>query len=222
MTGLDGALNWSEIDSVILDMDGTLLDLHFDHQVWNELLPRRYGEINGLAEAQARAQVQDRLHVRRGTLPWYCLDHWSREFGLDVAALEGELESLIGIRSDAQKFLDWLNVRGVRPVLATNAHPASLTRKLRRTGIARYFADIVSAHNLGAAKESSTFWQQLCARRPFVPARTLLVDDNHTVLKTAAQWGIAHLIGIARPNSRGQVLPPGEFRCIDRFAELTG
>lgn len=216
------ALDWSAIDNVILDMDGTLLDLHFDDQVWNELLPRRYAELRGLAEAHARALVGERLRALRGTLPWYCLEHWSREFGLDVAALEGELEGLIGIRADAADFLDWLRARGLRPVLATNAHPASLARKLQRTGIAHYFGDIVSAHTLGAAKECRSFWQALGTIRPFVPARTLLIDDNHAVLRAAADWGIAHLIGIAQPNSRRQPVPAGDFRCIEAFAELTG
>lgn len=213
-------LNWTEIDYVILDMDGTLLDLHFDNQVWNELLPRRYGELHRLAERQARAQVQDRLHERRGTLLWYCLDHWSREFGLDMSALEGELETLIDLRAGAQTFLGWLNGRGVRPLLATNAHPNSLARKLTRTGITQYFADIVSAHALGATKETADFWRALSQRYPFIPARTLLVDDNHAVLRAASAWGIAHLFGIARPDSRGQPVPPAEFPCIEDFAEL--
>ncbi|HBB77952.1 MAG TPA: haloacid dehalogenase, partial [Pseudomonas sp.] len=36
------SLPWSDIDTVLLDMDGTLLDLHFDNQFWLEHLPQRY------------------------------------------------------------------------------------------------------------------------------------------------------------------------------------
>ncbi|HBT55971.1 MAG TPA: haloacid dehalogenase, partial [Pseudomonas sp.] len=32
-------LNWNAIDTVLLDMDGTLLDLHFDNHFWLEHMP---------------------------------------------------------------------------------------------------------------------------------------------------------------------------------------
>ena len=34
-------IDWSKIDTVLLDMDGTLLDLRFDNWFWQELIPRR-------------------------------------------------------------------------------------------------------------------------------------------------------------------------------------
>jgi len=33
------SINWSEIDTILLDMDGTLLDLNFDLHFWMEYLP---------------------------------------------------------------------------------------------------------------------------------------------------------------------------------------
>ena len=33
--------DWSCIEVVCLDMDGTVLDLHFDNLFWLEVLPRR-------------------------------------------------------------------------------------------------------------------------------------------------------------------------------------
>ena len=41
-------LNWNEIDDVLLDMDGTLLDRHFDNFFFEEELPRRYAALHGL------------------------------------------------------------------------------------------------------------------------------------------------------------------------------
>ncbi|MCP4043692.1 MAG: haloacid dehalogenase, partial [Gammaproteobacteria bacterium] len=34
-------INWNSIHTVLLDMDGTLLDLHFDNQFWLEHVPLR-------------------------------------------------------------------------------------------------------------------------------------------------------------------------------------
>jgi putative hydrolase of the HAD superfamily len=214
--------DWAAIDHVILDMDGTLLDLHFDNQVWNELLPRRYAEAHGLTPSAARARVDGLLASARGSLRWYCLDHWNRMLGLDMDALEVELADLIGLRPGALAFLEWLGQRAAPPVLATNAHPRSLARKLARTAIAPHFAAIVSAHELGEPKESPGFWQALAARQPFTPARTLLVDDNPAVLSAASAWGIAHTFGIARPDSRGACGPTAGFPCVADFARFTG
>ena len=37
-------INWKNIDTVLLDMDGTLLDLHFDNHFWQTFVPLRYAQ----------------------------------------------------------------------------------------------------------------------------------------------------------------------------------
>ena len=216
------AMAWPAVDWVILDMDGTLLDLHFDNQLWSELLPRRYAQRQALALDTARKHVAQRLAGQRGSLPWYCLDHWSAAFGVDMHGLEIELAHLIRARPGAVEFLRWVEGRGARLVLATNAHPASLERKLTATGIAPYFSDVFSAHTLGAAKESDNFWQALQNKIGFDPARTLFIDDNAQVRAAARSWGIAYLYGIAQPDSHGPTQSAADCRCLEDFAELTG
>ena len=212
---------WSDIECAILDMDGTLLDLNFDNQLWNELLPRRVAEREGLALAQARVEVRERLAGHRGTLPWYCFDHWSRAFSVALSDLEKELAHLIRPRPGAIAFLHWMVARNIPIVLATNAHPVSLAHKLAVTGIAGHFAAIVSAHELGAAKESPSFWNALSQRISFTPARTLFIDDNAQVRLAARAWGIAHIFGIAQPDSCGPMINADDCRCLEDFAELT-
>ena len=212
---------WSAIDCVILDMDGTLLDLHFDNQLWSELLPRRYAARQHIPLDLARQQVTHRLESRRGSLPWYCLKHWSDAFGVDMHRLEVELSHLIRARPGAIDFLAWVKARDVHLVLATNAHPASLERKLAATGISPYFNAIFSAHTLGAAKESDDFWHALRDAVGFDPTRTLFIDDNAQVRAAARSWGVAYLFGIARPDSHGPAVSATDCRCLEDFAELT-
>lgn len=223
MTGRSSLpLSWAGIECVILDMDGTLLDLHFDTQLWSELLPQRVAARLAISVDDARHQVLHHLEARRGTLPWYCLEHWSAAFGVDLHSLEQELGHLIRPRPGALEFLAWVRARGLPQILATNAHPASLGRKLAATGIAEHFSDIVSAHDLGAAKEDRAFWDALRARLDFDPARTLFIDDNAQVRAAARRWGIGYLYGIARPDSQGPQLSAPDCRCLEDFAELTG
>jgi putative hydrolase of the HAD superfamily len=212
--------SWRDIDCVILDMDGTLLDLGMDNRLWYGLLPSRYAERHALTIDAAEREVRARLERRRGTLAWYCFETWSEEFGLDLGALECELETHIRPRQGALDFLAWLNARAVCVVLATNAHPSSLKRKLGVTGIARYFDHIVSAHELCAAKEQAEFWVRLEKRVGYARERCLFIDDSAPVRASARRHGIRWIFGIARPDSAGPEVIADDAIMIGDFTDL--
>ncbi len=158
---------WSQIDTVFLDMDGTLLDLHFDNHFWLEHMPRRYAEYHGLAQETARAHLNAHYERHSGTLNWYCLDFWSSELALDIVQLKEEVVHLIAVRPDVPAFLQALRASKRRVVMVTNAHPKSLDLKMRETGIDAYFDALISSHQVGLPKEHPDFWQGLQAIEPF-------------------------------------------------------
>lgn len=213
-------LDWQSIDRVFLDMDGTLLDLHFDNYFWLEYVPRCFAKIHGLNLETARQQVLARYASREGTLEWYCVDHWSQELSLDIRLLKEEVDHLIRVHPAVIDFLNTLAAWGKRRVLVTNAHQKSLSLKLQRTPLAGYLEAILCAHDLGLAKESLGFWERVQGVEPFDPTRTLLVDDSLAVLRTARHYGIAWLLAVRRPDSQGPEKTQEEFPSIASFAEL--
>ncbi len=212
-------LDWRAIDTVLLDMDGTLLDLHFDSHFWLEHLPRRYVELHHLDEA-TQDSLRERIIREQGTLNWYSLAYWREELGVDIVALKREVQHLIGLRSDAMDFLTWLKQQHPRVVLATNADRESLALKLPLTGLEQYLDAIVSSADVGVPKERQEFWFALQEIEPFDPQRTLFIDDNPAVLESAREFGICHLLGIKQPDSRRPERELEEFIALDRFATL--
>lgn len=201
-------------------MDGTLLDLNFDDQVWNHALPAALAAKEDCTLDQARERVAHTLDDARGTLVWYCLDHWERQFGISVHELEISLARFIGIRAGTLEFLSFLRQHDYRTILATNAHPASLERKMVRTGLHGFFRSLVSAHTIGAPKEAPEFWQALRAQTQFDPATAVLVDDNLAVLTTAQRSGVRHVFGVRSPSSNGHPKAFDQFASVDSLSEL--
>ena len=80
-------IDWTQIDSVFLDLDGTLLDLHFDNHFWTEFIPQRYASERQIGLEEARDTLFSRMRSLRGKLAWYCVDFWTRETGLDIVSL---------------------------------------------------------------------------------------------------------------------------------------
>ncbi len=213
-------LDWTAIDTVLLDMDGTLLDLRFDNYFWQDLVPRKFGEARGLTLAAAQAELVPRFAEHHGRLQWYCTDHWSRELELDIAALKRAAREHIGWLPGAQQFLRALRQRSKRLLLVTNAHRDSLAIKHEQTGLGEYFDALVSSHQYGHPKEHASFWQALQREHAFVRERTLFIDDSLPVLRAARAYGIAHLIAVTHPDSTQSVRECDEFNSVPSVAQL--
>ncbi len=213
-------VDWGSVETVFLDMDGTLLDLYFDDYFWLEYVPARYAEQHGLDVETARRQLLDRYRSREGTLDWYCLDFWSRELGLDILSLKEEVDHLIAVQPYVVEFLDSARGAGKRCVLVTNAHGGSLRLKMKRTQLGRRLDNLVCAHDLGLPKEDPGFWNRLQSVEPFKPGATLLVDDSLPVLESARAYGIRFLVSVSRPNTRRPEKDTGPFPRIRSFQEL--
>ncbi len=213
-------INWNEIETVMLDMDGTLLDLHFDNYFWQEYLPKCWGEANGMDIDTAKETLIPKFKAVEGTLAWYCLDYWSSELGLDVFRLKYDVAYLIKTRPHAEELLFKLNKMGKEVVLLTNAHEKILDVKLKKTRLRKYFDHIISAHTLGSPKEHNEFWELLANTVQFNQEKSLFIDDNPMVLLAAQRYGVRHLLSIAKPDSHVSARTSTDFPHIGNFREL--
>jgi len=213
-------IDWGRIDTVLLDMDGTLLDLHFDNYFWQEYLPRRYAEIKRLDPEQARHSINRQTRSIQGTLEWYSTDYWSEVLKLDVVELKHEVSHKVNVRPHCEDFLDALREAGKDVVMVTNAHHDSLNLKMKKTGIADKFDRLITVHEFSLPKENPECWLEVQQRHPFDPSRTLLIDDNLRVLQSAQEYGIDQLLAIFKPDSMAPVVDVMHFLAIHSFREI--
>ncbi|MDO9619712.1 MAG: GMP/IMP nucleotidase [Pseudomonas sp.] len=214
------SLPWNAIDTVLLDMDGTLLDLHFDNHFWLQHLPQRYAEHHGVSRALAEAELLPLFREHAGTLNWYCTDFWSRELKLSIRDLKREVAHLIALRPDADTFIQALRQAGKQVVLITNAHRDSLSLKLERIELAPYFDRLISSHDYGFPKEDQQFWHALQQDISFMPARSLFIDDSLPILRSAGRFGIGHLLAVRQPDSQAGPKDTEEFAAVEDYREL--
>ncbi len=213
-------INWDDIDTVLLDMDGTLLDLHYDNYFWLTHLPKRYAETHGVDEQEAMAKLEAHIKAHEGTLNWYCLEFWSDALDLDIRALKEEVKHKIQIRPFVSEFLQALQNRGKRLVLITNAHPQSLDLKLEITEIDQWLHMVISSHEFNQPKEAQEFWTQLRQQEHFDPQRTLFIDDTVRILDSAREFGIKYLLCIHQPDSQRDHRNITEYPAIHHFDEI--
>lgn len=213
-------IDWRPIQTILLDMDGTLLDLHYDNHFWQHHVPARYAEKHALTLEASQRELGERYARVAGSMQWYCVDYWSRELALDIARLKHEVAHLIAVHPHVEVFLQRARASGKRVVLVTNAHHKSLALKMERTGLQGYFDQLISAHSLGLPKEHAEFWGKLQSLEKFDPKSTLLIDDSLPVLRSAQAYGIGQLLAVYRPDTRQSRKEVGEFRAIEQFDQL--
>ncbi|MCR9106578.1 MAG: GMP/IMP nucleotidase [Gammaproteobacteria bacterium] len=213
-------IDWKGIETVLLDMDGTLLDLHFDNYFWLEYLPSAYAAHHNISPEESNHRLQRQFAAGVGTLEWYCLDHWSDKLQMDIPALKRTVQHRVSARPQALAFLENLRKMPCSIVLVTNAHRTTLDIKMEEVDITPWFDGIVVSHDFGLPKEDPAFWHRLQKAHPFNPALTLLIDDTERVLDSARDYGIAHLLTLLQPDSSQQLRSSTRYPGIHHFDEI--
>ena len=217
---IDPQMTLERCETLMLDMDGTILDLAYDNYVWKNLVPRRYAAANGMTFEAAREHLFEQYSAIQGDLEWYCLDHWNERLGIDVVKIHHDVTHRIGYLPGALDFLRNVHKSDVRVLLVTNSHPDTLDLKDAVTGLADYFDEIHSSHTYGHAKESQSFWAALQEEVGFDVGTTLFVDDSQPVLRSAQEFGVEMLVTVTRPDTSEPMKRGSEFRGVEGVKDL--
>lgn len=219
LAGEESSIDWETIDTILLDMDGTLLDLNFDLHFWMEYLPLVYANQHNLTHQQSKDKIYPMLEAQQGKLHWYCLDYWQEIFKLDIAKLKTDVAHLIQIHPFVLDFLTQAKKHNKRVYLVTNAHRKTIKLKMQVTNLEGYFDDIISSHDYNAPKEDQSFWHQLEQAINFDKQTSIFFDDSISVLKSAEKFGIGTVVAISKPSSKIKTKPVDGFINIETFKQ---
>tara|TARA_B110000967_G_C18901001_1_gene575074 strand:- start:2379 stop:3068 length:690 start_codon:yes stop_codon:yes gene_type:complete len=215
------SIDWTQINTIFLDLDGTLLDLNFDLHFWLEYLPKVHSKKHNLSFEESKKIIILMLESQEGKLTWYCLDYWEEKLGFDIMQLKSDVSHLIQVHNHVEEFLKVAKEKNKRIYLVTNAHRKGIKLKMKMSNLQNYFDEIISSHDYGFIKQEQKFWQQLEVAIDFDKDRTIFFDDSLDVLESAAKFKIKYVVAINKPSSAiEKKLIPGFFN-IENFLEVS-
>jgi len=219
-------VDWTKVDHVLLDMDGTLLDLAFDNDFWGHQIHAHYAALHNVTYEDVIAKFEPIFRSVEGSLNWYSTDHWTQKYGFDIIGRSRMFKHQIRWLDHAEQFLLGLSDRGIRTTILTNAHPDIVDLKHSVVGIRDYVDDVISSHVVGYAKEHPLFWKGAFAmagvsRDQINNDRVLFFDDSLPVLNAAISAGIHYSVMICAPDStRPQKMPSTRY-AINNFDAIS-
>lgn len=213
-------LNFNTIDTVMLDMDGTMLDKYFDDFFWESLVPEKYAKKNHLTIEKAKEHLLNLYKKHEGTLNWTDIDFWSDQLDLDIPTLKAQIEHLIEMHPNVEEFLIEMKKREKKLYLVTNAHYKVLDLKLKKISIGKYFDRCITSFEIGYPKENPKFWSVLQNTISFDKHKTIFIDDTCDVLLTAKDFGIKNIVLKKKASSAKEDKPCPDFYSISDFKEL--
>lgn len=187
-------VDWAAIDAVIFDMDGTLVDsmFYWAHLTddWfnrqgmqvpgilvNELATADLGEAAALL-AQKYAREQTTEEAVFAELQAKMDAHYAN----DIPLLPGRRELLAALAE-----------KNIPACIATMTDRPQVQTVLKTHGIAQYFKFALTTPEVGRGKTEPDIFLQAAARLGSQPARTMVVEDSRTAIKTAIKAGFAVL-----------------------------
>lgn len=209
-----------DIKFILLDMDGTLLDLYFDDYFWAHLVPEKYAEKHDMSFGAAKEFLYKTYKSHERTLNWCDIDFWSKELHLDIPALKEQIRHLIEVHPHVIDFLKMMREQKKKIFLLTNAHSKTVKIKFKKTEIGKYFDSVLCSFDVGYPKEYVEFWHKAAEKLGFDKEHSLFIDDTEEVLITAREYGIKHLLFKATANSKTAPKESKEFTTISDFRDL--
>ena len=186
---------FKDIECLLIDMDGVILDNAYDNDFWQNQIPEVIADNKGIAFDDAKRLAIQIFNYKKNTKDWYDVDYWSNMLNIDIEAQKRSEKSFSRI-SLYDGVIDTLSVlkNKTKTILITNAHRKTLNIKLEKYNLTPYFDEMVCAHELNYVKEDIQLWYMLRSKYRLDYEKTLLVEDTINNINVGLSAGISGAI----------------------------
>ena len=186
---------FKDIECLLIDMDGVILDNAYDNDFWQNQIPEVIADNKGIAFDDAKRLAIQIFNYKKNTKDWYDVDYWSNMLSIDIEAQKRSEKSFSRI-SLYDGVIDTLSVlkNKTKMILITNAHRKTLNIKLEKYNLTPYFDEMVCAHELNYVKEDIQLWYMLRSKYRLDYEKTLLVEDTINNINVGLSAGISGAI----------------------------
>ena len=186
---------FKDIECLLIDMDGVILDNAYDNDFWQNQIPEVIADNKGIAFDDAKRLAIQIFNYKKNTKDWYDVDYWSNMLDIDIEAQKRSEKSFSKI-SLYDGVIDTLSVlkNKTKMILITNAHRKTLNIKLEKYNLTPYFDEMVCAHELNYVKEDIQLWYMLRSKYRLDYEKTLLVEDTINNINVGLSAGISGAI----------------------------
>jgi putative hydrolase of the HAD superfamily len=186
---------FKDIECLLIDMDGVILDNAYDNDFWQNQIPEVIADSKGIAFDDAKRLAIQIFNYKKNTKDWYDVDYWSNMLSIDIEDQKRSEKSFSKI-SLYDGVIDTLSVlkNKTKMILITNAHRKTLNIKLEKYNLTPYFDEMVCAHELNYVKEDIQLWYMLRSKYRLDYEKTLLVEDTINNINVGLSAGISGAI----------------------------
>ena len=186
---------FKDIECLLIDMDGVILDNAYDNDFWQNQIPEVIADSKGIGFDDAKRLAIQIFNYKKNTKDWYDVDYWSNMLDIDIEAQKRSEKSFSRI-SLYDGVIDTLSIlkNKTKMILITNAHRKTLNIKLEKYNLTPYFDEMVCAHELHYVKEDIQLWYMLRSKYRLDYEKTLLVEDTINNINVGLSAGISGAI----------------------------
>jgi putative hydrolase of the HAD superfamily len=184
-----------DIDCMLVDMDGVILDNTYDNNFWQNQIPGVISNNKNISFEDAKRLAVQIFNYKKNTKDWYDVDYWSNMLNVDIEAEKrssisfDRIQLYEGVTKTLNKLKD-----NFRLILITNAHRKTLNIKLEKYDLSPYFENMICAHELHYVKENIQLWYMLKSRFKLDYTKTLLIEDTINNIKVGLSAGISQAV----------------------------